>query len=265
MASAAAPSSLTFELVSDELRERHEISAPTTMRYLVEHLEDVMGEWCVLEYKHIAKLVGATNMLIANIPREHSKLLPSEIPCTVKSVAALELECSRVCLLDMFSDKEICPEEKDVFRHYVFGGVLGDHPPKDKSGVIRSYCGGQFVRRVLGGRQMTLDTAVHFVKRIVEDQTPISAIPFEDDIHLKLDRFSTLRMPFRYMLDGKGKPIVPPGFVELQRKDEPIDDEFLPLEVADGGEGVDDENYEFDFSDEEGHEETGEAEVRRNQ
>lgn len=52
------------------------------------------------------------------------------------------------------------------FTHFLFGGILGDDPPRDRTGSLRAL---GFPRRHLGKVQMTTDTALGATKRVVED------------------------------------------------------------------------------------------------
>ena len=49
------------------------------------------------------------------------------------------LDPSRVCLLDLRGEKELGPEDSPVFDYVVFGGILGDHPPRDRTGCLRKH------------------------------------------------------------------------------------------------------------------------------
>jgi len=52
------------------------------------------------------------------------------------------------------------------FRHFLLGGILGDDPPRDRTGHLRAM---GFPGRHLGTVQMTTDSALGVTKRVVED------------------------------------------------------------------------------------------------
>jgi ribosome biogenesis SPOUT family RNA methylase Rps3 len=85
--------------------------------------------------------------------------LPSPIPL------------ERVCLLDPRAEAEISPDDKDKFDVFLYGGILGDDPPRDRTGELRRL---GFPGRHLGPVQMTTDTAVGVTKMVVEDQGEFS-------------------------------------------------------------------------------------------
>lgn len=73
---------------------------------------------------------------------------------------------ARVCLLDPRAPKELCPGDAELFDVFLYGGILGDDPPRDRTGELRKL---GFEGRHLGATQMTTDTAVGVTKIVVED------------------------------------------------------------------------------------------------
>lgn len=73
---------------------------------------------------------------------------------------------------------------------------------------------------------MTTDTAVRVTRMIVQDRSKwqrcrltlsflchvavsLDSIPYVDDPEIKVDEHESTEMPFRYVLDKEGKPIMP--------------------------------------------------------
>lgn len=42
-----------------------------------------------------------------------------------------------ICFMDMRAENVLAPNERDIFRFVVFGGILGDHPPQDRAKDFR--------------------------------------------------------------------------------------------------------------------------------
>ncbi|KAG0222674.1 hypothetical protein BGW41_005874 [Actinomortierella wolfii] len=139
----------------------------------------------------------------------------------------------KVCLLDPASPHVLAPEDGDKYDFFLFGGILGDDPPRDRTGELRKL---GFATRHLGPVQMTTDTAVHVTRRVVEDKIPLDQIPFIDHPEIKIGKKESIIMPFRYIAlppkESSGekaegdkpkpkqpKPLIPPGMKELLKKD----------------------------------------------
>eukprot|EP00123_Amoebidium_parasiticum_P011140 comp20529_c0_seq1/m.26313 comp20529_c0_seq1/g.26313 ORF comp20529_c0_seq1/g.26313 comp20529_c0_seq1/m.26313 type:complete len:193 (-) comp20529_c0_seq1:244-822(-) len=192
------------------------------MKYVVENFEEDFGPWVQLEYKHMATLVG-DSLVISNIDGEKKKLLDTSVPTDSRHAWELGFEPARVCLLDLRGDSTLCPEDSKNFDAVVFGGILGDHPPRDRTGALRQH---GFGRRQLGTRQMTTDTAVLVCHMILDRGMRLDEIPFIDDPEIKTGEKEVVEMPFRYVKDGKGEPILAPGMKECLADDGGDDDFF---------------------------------------
>ena len=108
--------------------------------YIVEHLDPELGPWSSLEYQTIAAEcheAGATFCLSSV-----SKLL--DLPSELQSVKGLTIEHrsveeiysdekGRVCLLDPAAKEDLSPGDGEKFDVFLFGGILGDDPPRGRS------------------------------------------------------------------------------------------------------------------------------------
>ncbi|KAK3392151.1 SAM-dependent RNA methyltransferase [Sordaria brevicollis] len=211
--------------------------AATKKTYIVEHLDEELGPWSELEYLAIAKEsqeIGS-EFHLTSLP------LGFKVPEALAAIPAFKAENrgveeiyaadkSRVCLLDPAAKKDLSPEDGETFDVFLFGGILGDDPPRDRTSELRKK---GFEGRRLGPVQMTTDTAVRVTRLVVEGKTPVDKIPYVDHPELKFSEHESTQMPFRYVTDKDGKPIMPdassfPGMVELIKKDsdKAIDDMF---------------------------------------
>ncbi|GLB39594.1 putative predicted SAM-dependent RNA methyltransferase [Lyophyllum shimeji] len=86
------------------------------------------------------------------------------------------MRIDRVCLLDPKARGGLSPEDGDGrFDMFLFGGILGDDPPRDRTAELRVM---GFPTRHLGPVQMTTDTALGVTKLVIKDKKPISEIPY---------------------------------------------------------------------------------------
>ncbi|KDQ13761.1 hypothetical protein BOTBODRAFT_33200 [Botryobasidium botryosum FD-172 SS1] len=123
----------------------------------------------------------------------------------------------RVCLLDPRAERELSPEDGPQFDWFLFGGILGDDPPRDRTSELRVL---GFPNRHLGPVQMTTDTALGVTKRVVVDQVPLRSIPYTDHPTIQFNPRESVEMPFRYIAEGEGgEPCMPPGMRALLHED----------------------------------------------
>lgn len=123
---------------------------------------------------------------------------------------------ARVCLLDPRAEAAIAPADAGTFDVFLYGGILGDDPPRDRTGELRRL---GFEGRHLGPVQMTTDTALGVTKKVVEDQIPLDQIPFTDFPTITFNKHESIEMPFRYVKTDAGEPILPPGMKEHLKAD----------------------------------------------
>lgn len=119
--------------------------------YIVEHLDPELEEWSALEYKSIAKEsaeTGASFILSSVSPQ-------LQAPEGFRNAQGMNIEQRsveelfqdrkhRVCLLDPAATKELSPEDGEKFDAFLFGGILGDDPPRGTcagaaEGEVRKY------------------------------------------------------------------------------------------------------------------------------
>jgi len=154
-----------------------------------------LPEWVKLEYSHMLTLtapnssVHFTSLSSSSIP-PLEEYLASKQASTSSSPSAgnagahtepiltfLEqqgIPATRVCLLDPRAEKVLAPEDGDNFDVFLYGGILGDDPPRDRTGELRKL---GFEGRHLLEKQMTTDTAVGVTKIVVEDKGGSNCLP----------------------------------------------------------------------------------------
>ena len=223
-----------------------------------------LPDWVKLEYSHMLTLVGSsssvhfTSLSQTSIPPLESQISEHKFAKSghahkepiLELLAANNIPQSRVCLLDPRAPKVLAPEDAESFDVFLYGGILGDDPPRDRTGELRKL---GFEGRHLLEKQMTTDTAVGVTKIVVEDQggclglilsartselipVPIDKIPFVDFPTISFGKHESIEMPFRestrphtvtkdwrlipgYVKDAQGEPILPPGMKEHLKAD----------------------------------------------
>jgi len=185
--------------------------------YVIEHLEPQLFEWCLIEYEHISELVGGENLWFTNIkqPEERKKL---EKLGKVFSESVSKMSLKNACVLDPEAEKILSPEESN-FDYFVFGGILGDYPPKKRTKQELTKFMPNSEKRNIGHNQMSTDNAVFAVKQIIENHKKFEELKFKDKISLKINEFESIDLPYRYNVVG-GKPFMSSKLIDYLRKKE---------------------------------------------
>lgn len=181
-------------------------------KFVIEHLEPKLYRWCSLEYKHISKLVGKKNLIFTNIKSRAAQHKLSTLG-KVSSVSVSRLGLPNVCVLDPEAKKTLTPQEAKKFSYFVFGGILGDYPPKKRTKTELKLKG---ERRNIGKAQLPTDNAVYVVKKIASG-TPLNNIKFQDCLTIPIKEGEEIELPFRYSI-VKGKPLVSRDIVAMLKR-----------------------------------------------
>ncbi|KAF9477664.1 DUF431-domain-containing protein [Pholiota conissans] len=199
--------------------------------YVIEHMEEdeettkAIPPWVELEYAHMRMLAGPdAHVRFTSLSQSSCDFINAAFGATSTDKSLSEFSCYRegimdlikqagvplekVCLLDPKAEKELAPEDGDgQFEWFLFGGILGDDPPRDRTSELRVR---GFPTRHLGPIQMTTDTALGVTKLVVDDHIPLNEIPYLDHPTIVFNAKESVEMPFRYIADGK-EPRLPPG------------------------------------------------------
>ncbi|KAL0062292.1 hypothetical protein AAF712_010861 [Marasmius tenuissimus] len=204
-----------------------------------DEISKTVPPWVDLEYAHMRTLAGPkSRVLFTNLSKVSAESLENKFKSSASSSTSetlAEVSCrtagileiikeelrgslEKVCLLDPKAEKEISPEDGDGrFEWFLFGGILGDDPPRDRTGELRVL---GFPGRRLGPVQMTTDTALGVTKRVVHDKVPLDKIEYTEFPTIRFNSKESVEMPFRYMTEGLSKePLLPPGMRQLLHED----------------------------------------------
>ncbi|KAK5085979.1 hypothetical protein LTR05_005269 [Lithohypha guttulata] len=211
----------------------------TPLTFVVEHLDPELGPWSALEYQNIAEESrnAGCDFILSSVPA--ALLQSDQLKRTGANARSDAVETyfaekkDRICLLDPAAKQELEPADAKNFDVFLFGGILGDDPPRDRTSELRKK---GFTGRRLGPVQMTTDTAVRVTRAVVLEGKELNKIPYLDFPELKLDEHESTEMPFRYVKDNHGQPIMPQGMLELIKAD--ADKGFDALEFTDETDGL---------------------------
>ena len=158
---------------------------------------------------------------------------------------------NEIALLEMRTQYQLSPADGQVLKYVILGGILGDNPPRDRAGHLRE--SKRFTLRHLGSKQMSVDTAAIVCSLIVDHKHELDQLPYVDNPEIKtgdsdsalfdvnqaadgtsttmdaehdddaVDDFTafadSVELPYRYLADSNGQPILPEGLHQLLVKD----------------------------------------------
>ena len=188
------------------------------MKFVIEHLEPKLYEWCLIEYEHTSRIVSKDNLIFTNIKnRKEQNRLKKYGDIYEKSIADLKLK--NICVLSQYSKKTLATKDKNKFQYFVFGGILGDNPAKKRTNQLINRLKQskiKFEARNLGNKQMPADTAVYVAKKILEGKK-LSDFKFVDKLEIEINENESINLSFRYVID-ENKLIINEKLVEYLRK-----------------------------------------------
>ena len=190
------------------------------MKFIIDHLEPELFEWCLLEYGHISEIVGRESLVFTNIKNKKDfEKLKKYGAVYEKNVS--ELKFSDICVLSQYAKKTLETEDNNKFQYLVFGGILGDNPAQKRTDTIIKNLKNKnikFETRNLGDKQMPTDVAVYVSKKILEGKK-LSDFKFADELEIEINENESVNLNFRYVIDD-GKVIISEKLVEYLRKKE---------------------------------------------
>ena len=194
------------------------------MKFIIEHLEPELFEWCLIEYGHISEIVGKENLIFTNIKnkKDYSKLkkLGNAFEEKISELKdKLNFDKNKICILSQYAKKTLETNDKNKFEYFVFGGILGDKPAKRRTEDILSELRQnkiKFEERNLGSVQMPTDNAVYAVKKILGG-AKLTDLRFIDEVEIEINKNEAVTLPFRYVIDNN-KLVISEKLVEHLRK-----------------------------------------------
>ena len=115
------------------------------------------------------------------------------------------------CILDPDSPTLLSPNDKNKFDYFIFGGILGDYPPRKRTKAELT----KFVKgstRNIGKLQFSTDNAVYTVHKILTG-TSFNKLKFKNKVEIKINEIESVILPYKYNLIN-GKPLISEKLIE---------------------------------------------------
>ena len=183
------------------------------MKYVIEHMENKLYKWCLLEYRNISRIVNKNNLIFANIKSKKLKKYGKVI-----GKSAYELNLKRACILDIDAKKNLKYKDKKKFDYLIFGGILGDNPRRYRTRRLVKKL--RFKTRNLGKKQMSTDNAV-LTSYLIMKGKKLKDVKFIDNLEIKINKHLSVVLPYRYVLEDD-KPFISKEVLRLAKKEKLI-------------------------------------------
>jgi len=185
-------------------------------KYIIEHLEPRIWKWCLIEYKNISRIVGKNNLWFTNIKHNNktARILAKYGKIIPKSVKELTLKDA--CVLDPQAKQTLSPVEAKSFKYFVFGGILGDYPPRKRTkSELTKYIKNAQARN-LGKKQFSTDNAVYVTKQIANGKK-LKDLKFQNKLTIQINEIESTILPYYYPLVDN-KPLISKELVDFIKK-----------------------------------------------
>lgn len=182
---------------------------------VIEHLEEELSPWLLLEYRHASLIVGRENIVFTNVPKEYHSIL-NKYAVKVYEESILNLfDHNKILILDPVATEQISSNDIDRVDYVVVGGILGDHPPRKRTFKYLSSKAPKALKRNIGEGQYSIDGAVYVITKFIETRD-LESIKYIDGLTISHEEGGVVReihLPFRYpVVDGE--PLLAPGLKE---------------------------------------------------
>ncbi|MEM4259240.1 MAG: SAM-dependent methyltransferase [Candidatus Pacearchaeota archaeon] len=165
--------------------------------YIIEHLEKTLYPWCMIEYKNISRIVGKDNLWFTNIRRKSKNSEELKKLGRVIKESVAELNLKNACILDPEADNPLEPNEAKAFDYFVFGGILGDYPPRKRTHIELTSKIKNAKSRNIGKKQFSTDNAVLVVKQVTQGKS-LKDMRFVDNLTIKINEIESVELPYCY-------------------------------------------------------------------
>lgn len=134
----------------------------------------------------------------------------------VFSESAKDMNLENPCVLDPDSNRLLSPDNSNKFKYFIFGGILGDNPPKKRTSPELTGFIKNAETRNIGKEQFSTDNAVYVVHQICKGKK-FSEIKFKDTIEIEVNKIESVILPYRYPIINK-KPRISEELVKYLKK-----------------------------------------------
>ncbi|MEM0356019.1 MAG: SAM-dependent methyltransferase [Desulfurococcaceae archaeon] len=186
---------------------------------VIEHLEDNISIWLILEYRQASLIYGRENIMFTNVPNKYHKLLNKFGRVTSDSIVELvrrgDIKPYELIVLDPLAKEPLTYNDLVESKYVVIGGILGDHPPRGRTRTYITNNLGNVKARNIGDKQYSIDGSVYVVKYLLDNRNFLN-YKFVDSIEI-VTNHGLIILPYRYPVDGDNV-VIADGLIEYLTK-----------------------------------------------
>lgn len=182
---------------------------------IIEHCEQELSEWLMLEYKHSVKIWEKPVLFTRVYDKKTEKKL-STLGNVESKTANEAFEKKKCIILDPLAKKPLTPSDFTTLDGIIVGGILGYEKPQGRTKELIT-AHSSFETRHIGKIQLTIDSAV-FVAKAIMLGMKLSEIEITTEVEIIHDKIHSTILPFGYPII-ENKPIITPGLIEYLCKD----------------------------------------------
>lgn len=175
------------------------------VKIIIEHLENELCKWILLEYIHLSRFIGRENLIFTNIYRDEWVEALKDYGAVYKeSIEELEFKDKSI-VLDPRAPKILKPKDLNDREYIIIGGILGSYPPEGRTWRLLSKRLMKYGIPIysLGPEVLPIDSA-GAVAYLISKGLEIDQFTFIDGLEIEIDEYNKLILPFRYpIINGR--------------------------------------------------------------
>jgi ribosome biogenesis SPOUT family RNA methylase Rps3 len=189
------------------------VEATSKPYVVIEHCEDELSPWLILEYRHASKIYGRDKLVFTRVPRRYHRLLSKYGEVRGESIVELvssgSISPSAVIVLDPRAAETLDYKHLLEAKYVVVGGILGDHPPRGRTWLYITSRMPSGVRAFnIGEGQYSIDGAVYYVDYLWRNRG-LEGYRYVDGVVIEGEH-GEIYLPFRYPVVND-KPLLAEG------------------------------------------------------
>lgn len=182
---------------------------------MIEHLEEEMSIWLVLEYRHASMIYGRDNLVFTNVPSKYHRLINRYGRVINESIIELvrrgDINPSELIVLDPSAQEPLTYVDLIESKYVVIGGILGDNPPRGRTRKLLTNNLGAVKARNIGDKQYSIDGTVFYVNYLFE-KGGIKGFKYIDGVEI-VTNHGSITLPYRYPID-RDNIVIADGLIE---------------------------------------------------